>query len=286
MTSASQNAGRIIRALLEIALSRKWGNAAFVLASMSKSIEKQLWSYQNPLKQSKLQYMVMHNLETHADMYAPAELAELTPLQAGDLIKMNDKHGAAIVAVAKQFPTVGISYELRPMSHDLLQISLHLSRNFQWSQTLHGFSEPFWVWIEDGASSAIFQYQLIHFKPSTTMVHIDFVVPIRTSMPETYVIRALSDRWVGSEEEVVVDLTNLAMPAEPETPTALLSVPYLSLANVLKPLNFSTGYSERFSSYNNIQSQVFWPLFYTDESMLLAAPSGSGKSTIGDVATW
>jgi antiviral helicase SLH1 len=282
----AQNAGRIIRALLEIALSRKWGNAAFVLASMSKSIEKQLWSYQNPLKQSKLQYMVMHNLETYADDYTPGELAEMTPAQVGDLIKMNDKHGAAIVAVAKQFPTVGVTYELRPLSHDLLQIHVHLSRNFQWSQTLHGFSEPFWVWIEDSSSNAIFQYQSIQFKPSTTLVHMEFVVPIRTSMPQAYAIRVLSDHWVGSEEEIEISLVDLAMPAEPETPTALLSVPYLSLSNVLKPLNFGTGYSDRFSSYNNIQSQVFWPLFYTDESLLLAAPNGSGKSTIGDVATW
>jgi antiviral helicase SLH1 len=253
---------------------------------MSKSIEKQMWSYQNPLRQSKLQYMVLHNLETHADDYAPAELCEMTPMQAGELIKMNDKHGAAIVAVAKQFPTIGVTYDLRPLSHDLLQISLHLSRNFQWSQTLHGFSEPFWVWIEDSSTSAIFQYQNVLFKPSTTLVNMEFVVPIRTTNPPAYVVRVISDRWVGSEEEVEISLAELAMPAEPEPPTPLLSVPYLSLAKVLKPLDFGTGYANRFSSYNNIQSQVFWPLFNTDESILLAAPNGSGKSTIGDVATW
>jgi antiviral helicase SLH1 len=245
-----------------------------------------MWSYQNPLRQCQLQYMVLHNLEQYADEYAPAELAEMTPDQVGDLIKMNDKHGAAIVAVAKQFPTIGIKYDLRPLSHDLLQISLHLTRNYQWNQSLHGFSEPFWVWVEDGSTSGIYQYQSISFKPSTTLVNLDVIVPIRTTMPESYVIRVLADRWVGSEEEVEISLQNLAMPAEPGPTTTLLDIPYLSLSKVLKPLSFKTGYSNRFTSYNNVQSQLFWPLFNTDENILLAASNGSGKSTISDVATW
>lgn len=245
-----------------------------------------MWSYQNPLRQAKLQYTVLHALETHADEYTPEELARMTPEEIGKLIRMNEKHGAAVLAVARQFPTVGVKYDLRPLSHDLLGVRLHLKRNFQWNNAVHGFTEPFWVWIEDGETANIFQHQTVIFKPNSFQIDVEFVVPIRSNIPSTYMVKVLSDRWVGSEEEIEISLENLVMPAEPEPSTPLLSIPYLNLSNVLKNLGFSATCLDRFSSYNNIQSQVFWPLYHSDESILLAAPSGCGKSTISDVALW
>src|ERR1700742_763130 len=52
----AQNAGRIIRALLEIALSNKWSNVGHVLANLSKDIEKRMWpNMDHPLRQFNLQ---------------------------------------------------------------------------------------------------------------------------------------------------------------------------------------------------------------------------------------
>ena len=47
----AQNAGRIVRALLEIAVSRKWATVSAVLMGLSKAVEKRLWPFDQPLKQ-------------------------------------------------------------------------------------------------------------------------------------------------------------------------------------------------------------------------------------------
>lgn len=41
----AQNAGRIIRALLEIAVSRRFAGVSYVLMSMSKAVEKRMWPF-------------------------------------------------------------------------------------------------------------------------------------------------------------------------------------------------------------------------------------------------
>ncbi|KAH9002313.1 Sec63 Brl domain-containing protein [Lactarius hatsudake] len=54
MQYVAQNAGRIVRALLEIAISKKWANTSAVLMGISKAIEKRLWPFDQPLKQFNL----------------------------------------------------------------------------------------------------------------------------------------------------------------------------------------------------------------------------------------
>ena len=43
MAYSAQNGGRIIRALLEIGISRKWANVSAVLMGLSKAVEKRMW---------------------------------------------------------------------------------------------------------------------------------------------------------------------------------------------------------------------------------------------------
>jgi antiviral helicase SLH1 len=60
---SAQNGGRIVRALLEIAISRKWASVSAVLMGMSKAIEKRLWPFDQPLKQFDLKYDIFYGLE-------------------------------------------------------------------------------------------------------------------------------------------------------------------------------------------------------------------------------
>ena len=76
---AAKNGGRIIRALLEIAITRKWAKTSAVLMGMSKAIEKRLWPFDQPLKQFPLKADVFHKIELYADDYTPAELADNDP---------------------------------------------------------------------------------------------------------------------------------------------------------------------------------------------------------------
>ena len=161
MLYVAQNGGRIIRARLEIALSRKWAEASAVLMALSKAVEMRLWPFQHPLYQYQhdLHKEVLYNLQRWADDFSVAELAEKTGPELGQLIHMNDRHGASLLKVSKQFPTVSMTYDLRPLTSDLLQISVHVTRSFEWGSRSENSVEPFLLWIEDSEGLEILQYE-------------------------------------------------------------------------------------------------------------------------------
>ncbi|CDO68689.1 hypothetical protein BN946_scf184652.g16 [Trametes cinnabarina] len=283
---AAQNGGRIVRALLEIAISRKWANVSAVLMGMSKAIEKRLWPFEHPLKQFELKADVLYNLERWADDYTVAELAEMTAEDIGKLIHLNERHGTAVREAAKQFPTVRITYSLRPLGADVLKIAVKVERAFNWSSRVHGSAEPFWLWVEDHDGTNILQLSHLIFRQTTDYLHVDFVisVPNQTRLPSV-TIRFVSDRWQGAEEEVEVSLEDLIMPSPSDSHTPRLDIPFLPLSVVQNP-PLQEILSRRILGFNAIQSQAFWSITRTRVHTLLCAPTACGKSVLGQIAVW
>ncbi|KAI0774394.1 Sec63-domain-containing protein [Fomes fomentarius] len=283
---AAQNGGRIVRALLEIAISRKWANVSAVLMGMSKAIEKRLWPFDNPLKQFELKMETMHMLERWADDYAVSELAEMSAEELGKLIHLNEKHGAAVRNSAKQFPTVKITYKLRPLGSDVLKIVVKVERLFNWSSKIHGHVEPFWLWVEDHEATNIMQLSHLIFRQTTNAIDVDFVISIpKHSPPPSVTIRFVSDRWMGAEEEVVASLEDLVMPISSESHTPRLDIPFLPLSVVQNPSLVQVLF-RHFHGFNAIQSQVYWSIVKSHLHALLCAPTGCGKSVIGHITIW
>lgn len=65
MAYVSQNIGRIARALFEISLKRGWALLSGRLLNICKSIEKQLWHFQSPMRQfeSQLKFDIINKIE-------------------------------------------------------------------------------------------------------------------------------------------------------------------------------------------------------------------------------
>lgn len=284
---AAQNGGRIARGLLEIAISRKWGNAAFVLMGISKAIEKRMWPYEHPLKQFEgLKADTLHNLERWADDYDISDLAEMSAEEVGKLIHLNEKHGLAVRNAAKQFPTVRISYSLRPLGADVLKIAVKIERAYNWSSKLHGSIEPFWLWVEDHKGTNILQLSHLIFRQTTTFVDVDFVISVpKDKPPPSVTIRYVSDRWIGAEEELVVSFEDLIMPTWSESHTVRLDIPFLPLS-VLRNPPLQEIFSHKVHGLNAIQSQVYWSIVRTRSHALFCAPTGCGKSIIGQLTIW
>lgn len=267
-------------------MSKKWANVTAVLMSISKAIEKRIWSFENPMKQFSLRTDVLHNLTTWADELTPAELSAMTGEELGRLIHLNEQHGTALLTAARQFPTAIITYDLRPLGDELLKISIHLKRAFEWNSKVHGSSEPFWLWVEDHRGVDILQWVHLPFKEGSSVIDVDFVIPIRDPPPPSVTIRLLSDRWLGAEDEVLASFEHLIMPVPSITRTPLLDdLPFLSISAIHHP-PLESIYSRQFKWFNGIQTQAFWSAFNNAQHMLFAAPSSSGKSLIGHLALW
>lgn len=108
-----------------------------------------------------------------------------------------------------------------------------------------------------------------------------FTVPIFEPLPPQYWVRAVNDRWLGSETVVEVSFRHLLLPDRHPPHTDLLDLrplPKEALQNTL----FQTLYP--FTHFNPIQTQVFHVAYHTDRNILLGAPTGSGKTVGAELA--
>ncbi|KXN86403.1 Putative helicase mug81 [Leucoagaricus sp. SymC.cos] len=283
MAYVAQNGGRIIRALLEIALSRKWANAAMVLIGMSKAIEKRLWPYEHPLQQFDLRTETLYKVQEWADEWTIKELLTLDAVSLGQLIHMNELQGEAVIKAAKHFPSLQVEYDLRPLGHDVLNVSVRLTPNFTWNARLHGSSEPFWIWVEDYEGITILQLAHIIIRPSTEITKLDFVIIIPNGIrPPFLTIWVIGDRWIGAEDSIQISLEALIMPTPSQSHTSLLSLPLLSTSVVKQPV-LQASLTESISTFDAVQTQAYWTLINTHYHALLCAPSGNGKSTMAKI---
>ncbi|TFK76028.1 Sec63-domain-containing protein [Pluteus cervinus] len=282
----AQNGGRILRALLEIAISKKWAGVSAVLMGLSKAVEKKMWPTEHPLSQFSLRADVLYGLQQWADEWSVSELAQQRAADLGTLVHLNEHHGQALLSAAKQFPSVRIHYLLRPLGHDVLRIDVKVERAFTWNARLHGNAEPFWVWVEDEEGLQIHQSAFLLLRQETTVINLEFVISIPDGIPpEAVLIRSISDRWLGAEDELIVPLDALVMPTKPDSHTIPLDLPFLSVTTFKQPV-LERVYARYLTYLNNIQTQAFWPLMRTKAHSLLCAPTGCGKSFLGRVLAW
>ncbi|KAG6868445.1 hypothetical protein C0993_002583 [Termitomyces sp. T159_Od127] len=285
MAYVMQNGGRIVRALLEIAISKKWANVTAVLMGISKAIEKRLWPFDQPLKQFDLKPDILYGLQQWADDWSPAQLASLSAADLGKLVHLNDRHGQALLNAAKQFPAVSITYDLRPLGPDVLKICTRVKRAFSWNSKVHGTNEPFWLWIEDFQGLLILQLTHLIFRPATDVLNIDFVISIPNGIPPPSVtIRYVSDRWMGAEDEVYIPLESLVMPTASLSNTSLLHLPLLPTSYVIKDPSTAKAIAGKIDHFNAIQTQTYWSIVNTKCNVLLSAPVGSGKSSLAHIS--
>lgn len=285
MHYVAQNSGRIVRALLEIVISKKWANTSVVLMGISKAIEKRLWPFDQPLKQFSLKQDVFYGLERWADDYSASQLVQMSATEIGELVHLNPIHGQAILDAAKQLPTVQVSYSLRPLGPDVLRIDTHVRSTFSWSSR-HGSVEPFWLWIEDHDEKDILQLSYLLLRQSTAILDVAFVISVpEGQIPPFVTIRAVSERWMGSEDEIKVPFDDLVMPSRSNSHTPRLDLPFLSLS-VLQNHILRELFAAKLRNLNAIQTQAFWSVVNTQSNVLLCAPTGSGKSTLGHILTW
>ncbi len=72
-----------------------------------------------------------------------------------------------------------------------LQVDLTITPDFQWDEKVHGFVEPFWVWVEDSDGEVLLHHQYFLLKQQLAQEDhtLAFTVPISEPLPPQYFIR-------------------------------------------------------------------------------------------------
>ncbi|CAO2627749.1 Activating signal cointegrator 1 complex subunit 3 [Lemmus lemmus] len=280
----AQNAARIVRALFEIALRKRWPTMTYRLLNLSKVIDKRLWGWASPLRQfSVLPPHILTRLEEKN--LTVDKLKDMRKDEIGHILH-HVNIGLKVKQCVHQIPSVTMEASIQPITRTVLRVSLNIHPDFSWNDQVHGtVGEPWWIWVEDPTNDHIYhseyflalKKQVIN-KEAQLLV---FTIPIFEPLPSQYYIRAVSDRWLGAEAVCIINFQHLILPERHPPHTELLDLQPLPIT-ALGCKAYEALYN--FSHFNPVQTQIFHTLYHTDCNVLLGAPTGSGKTVAAELA--
>uniref|UniRef100_A0A6Q2XC58 U5 small nuclear ribonucleoprotein 200 kDa helicase n=1 Tax=Esox lucius TaxID=8010 RepID=A0A6Q2XC58_ESOLU len=283
MVYVTQSAGRLMRAIFEIVLSRGWAQLTDKTINLCKMIDKRMWQSMSPLRQfRKLPEEVIKKIEKKNFPFE--RLYDLNHNEIGELIRM-PKMGKTIHKYVHQFPKLDLAVHLQPITRSTLKVELTITPDFQWDDKVHGSSEAFWILVEDVDSEVILhhEYFLLKAKYAQDEHLVTFFVPVFEPLPPQYFIRVASDRWLSCETQLPVSFRHLILPEKYPPPTELLDLQPLPVT-ALRNAAFETLYQNKFPFFNPIQTQVFNAVYNSDDNVFVGAPTGSGKTICAEFA--
>uniref|UniRef100_A0A3B4YF91 Activating signal cointegrator 1 complex subunit 3 n=1 Tax=Seriola lalandi dorsalis TaxID=1841481 RepID=A0A3B4YF91_SERLL len=282
LSYVAQNAARIIRALFEIALRKRWPAMTYRLLTLCKVIDKRLWGFAHPLRQfPNLSHVVLNRLEEKK--LSVDKLKEMRKDEIGHMLH-HVNIGLTVKQCVHQIPAITMEASIQPITRTVLRVRLLVTPDFRWNDQVHGsVGEPWWLWVEDPINDHIYhsEYFLLQKKQVIEPQHVVFTIPIFEPLPSQYYIKAVSDRWLGAESVCIINFQNLILPERHPPHTELLDLQPLPVT-ALGNRQYESLY--KFTHFNPIQTQIFHTLYHTDTNVLLGAPTGSGKTIAAEMA--
>lgn len=288
----AQNAARILRAIFEIARSRNWGPTTYVTLSLCKTVEKRMWSFEHPLGQFDLPNDIVMKLEKlPADMTIES-MRDMDHTEIGSMLN-HVRMGQKVSSCVSQFPLLDIVISVAPITRTVLRVELIVTPDFYWSDKIHGTAESFFIWVEDAENTEILhsEFFLVRKKQMNQFQRLEFTIPLPKcetvdELPAQIFVKAISDRWIGSESIFPVSFKHLILPElEKAAYTDLLDLNPLPISALQNPV-LEMICSSRFEYFNPVQTQFFHTVYHTDNNVLVGAPTGSGKTMAAELAMW
>ncbi|OZC07839.1 Sec63 domain protein [Onchocerca flexuosa] len=282
-----QNCGRLCRAMFEITLRKGWAQAANATLAMAKCFDKQVWSFQTPLRQL--------NELIRADWIPKIERRKLSHYQlfemsAKELGNMLSCDGQKMYEAVRMLPVMCLEASVKPVTNTIIQVTVILTPDFIWHEKFLGSTgiQLFWVFVEDINENMIIHHDQIVVNRNkvrnSESQNLIFTIPIRDQqLTHNYQVRVSNDRYVVDDSVVPISMHNCVLPSSHRPNTDLLDLDPLPLT-ALKNEAFQSIYNFQF--FNPVQTQVFHCLYNTDQNALIGAPTGSGKTLCAELAMY
>lgn len=282
MIYVSQSAGRLLRAIHEIALKKNWASVVRCTLNLCKMVERRMWLTDSPFKQFGTiasPALIKATQRSHLPFVSyfdltPEELAEAISLKGNSLIINEALH---------QFPKLSLSYFLQPISPSMLKVQVEIVSDFDWNVNLHGNQQRFLVIVEDCTGDSIIHVEkyVALRKLGNKETIIEFSLPIREPVDPVFFVTFLNESWLHSDWRIPLSLTNLQIPKKPSSNTQLLDVSNIPVSS-LQIDDFMKTFD--FTHFNKFQSQVFRSLYSSDENVFIGMSKGNGKTACAELS--
>lgn len=286
MTYINQSAGRISRALYELALKKGYSRVSKALLDICKMIENRSWVANSPLRQIKTCPLEVIR-KTEASTLSWRDYLELdSPAQVGQAIR-SEKHGKMVYDFLRRFPKLILKCSLQPLTASLLRIELEILPDWIWDSRLHGFSEQFAIFIEDTDGERILYSDRLVIKKEDLYEAQTLEIPIQLStvqqrrLPPNFFISVLSERWLNCEAQLALDILQLRLPKKFPAPTPLIDMNPIPTSE-LSVAQFSGVFE--FTAFNKFQSQALHSVYNSNANVFVGASKGTGKTVLAELA--
>ena len=188
------------------------------------------------------------------------------------------RKGKDIKALVESFPSLSLDASIQPITRTVLRVRLSVTPAFHWNDRIHGNGvEPWWVWVEDTENDHIYHSEYFLLQKKQVLQGekqvLSFTIPIFEPLPTQYIVKVVSDRWLGAESVTPISFRHLILPEMHLPHTKLLDLHPLPVGRVLKKREYVEHF--KFKYFNPIQSQIFHTIYHSDTNVLLGAPTGT-----------
>lgn len=306
-----QSCTRLLRALFEVSLRRGLPSLALSALEFARASESRVWPFQHPLLQfahgvAKGECAIVQS-EVVARLEDLGEEAELHTIRSMDRTALasalkSPKYASNVLRAASAVPTMEITEaSVAPITRTVLRITVVLMPTFVWRDGIHGGAESWWIWVEDHEHERIYHSERLYLPkrqylevksrvedehPNTNQkgLTLEMTVPVFDPPSAQYWVRVESERWhTGGGSSAALSLRNFALPQGMPPHTELLDLRPLEVSRALPP-ELASLYSQTFTHFNPVQTQVFHTAYCTSQNMFVGAPTGSGKTTVAELA--
>lgn len=282
MIYITQSAGRLIRALHEIALKKCWSLTTKVTLDFCKMIEKRMWLPNSPFRQfPNVPSEIIR--KTESSQMPWSHYFNLTDASEMSQAIRSERYGRTAFELLQKFPKLSVNARCQPITSTLLRVELEILPEWEWDIDIHGFAESFLLIVEDcNGDKILFTDTFLVRRNFVNQEHIlDFTVSVSDPIQPTYFISLISDKWLHCEAKVPLVLYNVHMPKKFPSPTAVLSLQPVQVTD-LNQKEFEDCFD--FKTFNKFQTQCFQALYNGISNVFIGAVKGSGKTVCAELA--